>query len=109
MAKKMDLELAYRSGRMTSRDITLMSNEKVTGVFKEPNRNIPVVVVGCSFVWEQPYEIVKGDQTRTVKVLTPWIYIRTVNPPIMQMPVRLSDRSLELDYDLREKLISAEA
>lgn len=104
-----DLELAYRKGRLSSRDITLMSRNKVDGTFRQDDDKIPIIVRACSFVWERPIEVLRkdGSTKRAIKILTPWIRIQMTTPPYLFLWCRLSDPGLTLNFNLDETLISS--
>jgi hypothetical protein len=99
----MDLELAYRDGRLPSRTITtkLRGMKGTYGSSDASDSPIDIEVVGTAFEWERRMTIeTPGMKDRTIKLLCPWVRIygvdRTSDIPLGYMWVRLGDPELHL-------------
>lgn len=96
-----DLELEYRLGNMSSRDITYLRGR--TGQYGNPSDpndpGVPIRVKGCSFGWETRMEVVTpGQPTKQIKILCPWLLVESTDPTFEgEIWVRLGDPDIDLE------------
>lgn len=90
---KLNLELEYRAGALTSRDITYLRG--VRGVY---GKDTPIRVKGSSFNHETRMEITHPENpTKRMQFIVPWLQIEDESGATLW--VTLGDSDLELDLE----------
>lgn len=96
-----DMELDYRLGRMSSRDITFLRGRmgRYGGTADPKDPGVPIRILGCSFDWETRMEVTApGQPTKQIKILCPWLKIESTDPDFPgDIWIRLGDPDLRLD------------